>query len=118
MPIPDHYSSTPARWRSGSGRKMPGEDPRTDSLSYRSEEHTSELQSQSNLVCRLLLEKNKTLLIMDVFECSLSRSGDRLADQHAFIPPDDVTLDDPLAERSKLDSVLAIEHMLRTVHPS
>src|SRR2546430_8949896 len=25
--------------------------------SYRSEEHTSELQSQSNLVCRLLLEK-------------------------------------------------------------
>src|SRR2546430_3130077 len=26
-------------------------------LRYRSEEHTSELQSQSNLVCRLLLEK-------------------------------------------------------------
>src|SRR2546430_3130917 len=30
-------------------------------LVYRSEEHTSELQSQSNLVCRLLLEKKKTL---------------------------------------------------------
>src|SRR2546430_13084174 len=30
-------------------------------LGQRSEEHTSELQSQSNLVCRLLLEKkNKT----------------------------------------------------------
>src|SRR2546427_1431179 len=28
---------------------------------HRSEEHTSELQSQSNLVCRLLLEKKKTL---------------------------------------------------------
>src|SRR2546430_12770376 len=27
--------------------------------SHRSEEHTSELQSQSNLVCRLLLEKKK-----------------------------------------------------------
>src|SRR2546430_7066668 len=27
--------------------------------SWRSEEHTSELQSQSNLVCRLLLEKKK-----------------------------------------------------------
>src|SRR5688572_33470513 len=27
---------------------------------WRSEEHTSELQSQSNLVCRLLLEKKKT----------------------------------------------------------
>src|SRR2546427_5730674 len=32
--------------------------PRVDCLS-RSEEHTSELQSQSNLVCRLLLEKKK-----------------------------------------------------------
>src|SRR2546427_3777021 len=29
-------------------------------LALRSEEHTSELQSQSNLVCRLLLEKKKT----------------------------------------------------------
>src|SRR2546430_8216027 len=28
----------------------------------RSEEHTSELQSQSNLVCRLLLEKKKAAL--------------------------------------------------------
>src|SRR2546430_11180462 len=35
---------------------------RTISAATRSEEHTSELQSQSNLVCRLLLEKkeNKT----------------------------------------------------------
>src|SRR2546427_2646882 len=30
-------------------------------IEYRSEEHTSELQSQSNLVCRLLLEKKKQL---------------------------------------------------------
>src|SRR5256886_6109654 len=29
------------------------------SVALRSEEHTSELQSQSNLVCRLLLEKKK-----------------------------------------------------------
>src|SRR5688572_32244074 len=28
-------------------------------VKHRSEEHTSELQSQSNLVCRLRLEKNK-----------------------------------------------------------
>src|SRR5690606_41785217 len=28
---------------------------------HRSEEHTSELQSRENLVCRLLLEKKKTL---------------------------------------------------------
>src|SRR2546427_9443610 len=31
----------------------------------RSEEHTSELQSQSNLVCRLLLEKKKDSLVAD-----------------------------------------------------
>src|SRR5256886_11197022 len=31
-----------------------------DDARLRSEEHTSELQSQSNLVCRLLLEKKKT----------------------------------------------------------
>src|SRR5205085_4644976 len=30
-------------------------------VSSRSEEHTSELQSQSNLVCRLLLEKKKKI---------------------------------------------------------
>src|SRR2546430_10800679 len=32
-----------------------------DGQPSRSEEHTSELQSQSNLVCRLLLEKKKKL---------------------------------------------------------
>src|SRR2546426_4422238 len=31
----------------------------TSLLKYRSEEHTSELQSPCNLVCRLLLEKKK-----------------------------------------------------------
>src|SRR5699024_12404189 len=32
----------------------------SDSSSWRSEEHTSELQSRFDLVCRLLLEKKKT----------------------------------------------------------
>src|SRR5256886_7031531 len=31
-------------------------------VATRSEEHTSELQSQSNLVCRLLLEKKKSII--------------------------------------------------------
>src|SRR2546430_12257954 len=31
---------------------------------FRSEEHTSELQSQSNLVCRLLLEKKKQIHLL------------------------------------------------------
>src|SRR2546430_3201619 len=39
-------------------RAAPG--GRLRAIQARSEEHTSELQSQSNLVCRLLLEKKKT----------------------------------------------------------
>src|SRR2546430_5416138 len=39
------------RWRCNRDATLPA--------TYRSEEHTSELQSQSNLVCRLLLEKKK-----------------------------------------------------------
>src|SRR3989442_9815587 len=34
------------------------------SSSYRSEEHTSELQSRPHLVCRLLLEKKKTYSVI------------------------------------------------------
>src|SRR5712664_4585925 len=40
-------------------RRPPGLSPRA-----RSEEHTSELQSRSELVCRLLLEKKKKTKIM------------------------------------------------------
>src|SRR2546427_1225614 len=69
-------SVPPARPRDGGmGRRVhPRPDPRADRRRLpgrpvvvaldllhepRSEEHTSELQSQSNLVCRLLLEKKK-----------------------------------------------------------
>src|SRR2546430_17229556 len=37
-------------------------------LDERSEEHTSELQSQSNLVCRLLLEKKKNKTQSEAYE--------------------------------------------------
>src|SRR2546430_12064869 len=45
--------------------------PKVDVATYklRSEEHTSELQSQSNLVCRLLLEKKKQKESLD--KCAL-----------------------------------------------
>src|SRR2546430_12516080 len=43
----------------------------------RSEEHTSELQSQSNLVCRLLLEKKKTTNNTDILILSNSTSERR-----------------------------------------
>src|SRR6266853_2984696 len=39
--------------------RWPGAQTRPRCRHRRSEEHTSELQSQSNLVCRLLLEKKK-----------------------------------------------------------
>src|SRR2546430_9416538 len=51
------------------------ETPTFDSVrDYRSEEHTSELQSQSNIVCRLLLEKKKKIVITSRrTTCSASR---------------------------------------------
>src|SRR5438034_8147654 len=44
-----------------------------DLSQHRSEEHTSELQSHSDLVCRLLLEKNKLKLAVceALFLCTL-----------------------------------------------
>src|SRR2546430_5216288 len=41
----------------------------------RSEEHTSELQSQSNLVCRLLLEKKKLHIHITPYLIKPSSSG-------------------------------------------
>src|SRR2546430_7700987 len=55
----------------GIGLRAPGggsrggahpDDQRQGTGEERSEEHTSELQSQSNLVCRLLLEKKKSIM--------------------------------------------------------
>src|SRR5256885_12485047 len=40
---------------------------------HRSEEHTSELQSPCNLVCRLLLEKKKTNIIGDISHRTISQ---------------------------------------------
>src|SRR5205809_8018085 len=44
-------------WKPDTGRTSGG--GRSDPPLYRSEEHTSELQSRLHLVCRLLLEKKK-----------------------------------------------------------
>src|SRR5690606_40504458 len=43
------------------------------SASGRSEEHTSELQSRENLVCRLLLEKKKTLKLDKIILSSVNK---------------------------------------------
>src|SRR5438034_7348119 len=49
----------PCLQRHHHGRARRGELPRAAIQVERSEEHTSELQSHSDLVCRLLLEKKK-----------------------------------------------------------
>src|SRR5260221_2694841 len=53
--VADHFGERAARDPEHEDRHL------REELSRRSEEHTSELQSHSDLVCRLLLEKNKTL---------------------------------------------------------
>src|SRR2546430_10669720 len=64
-PAPDHAARDAARRWAGGGRLAPAGLAASSAHRLhgfrlrrgRSEEHTSELQSQSNLVCRLLLEK-------------------------------------------------------------
>src|SRR5260370_23709889 len=51
---------------------------RCDFEQYRSEEHTSELQSHLNLVCRLLLEKKKKSTIKQETDLSESRVYNRI----------------------------------------
>src|SRR2546427_4660151 len=68
LPISMSCSAIARRWPNGRhGIRRQRHEPRTPggsagtggvaAVRRRSEEHTSELQSQSNLVCRLLLEK-------------------------------------------------------------
>src|SRR5438093_11761576 len=55
-------------WRvrlEGAGTWLPADAP-----ADRSEEHTSELQSLTNLVCRLLLEKKKNYQLIEQYRCS------------------------------------------------
>src|SRR2546427_5686718 len=59
-PFPDVYLAAAAALGVEPARCLVIEDTVTGvTAGVRSEEHTSELQSQSNLVCRLLLEKKK-----------------------------------------------------------
>src|SRR5260370_25523338 len=62
------------QWRSRlvSARLGSDDDPLPGQGSSRSEEHTSELQSHLNLVCRLLLEKKKIYTAISVGRSSAS----------------------------------------------
>src|SRR5947207_9645519 len=54
VPLQSRFAAMPAATPKANPIKM--------CLGFRSEEHTSELQSHSDLVCRLLLEKKKKTL--------------------------------------------------------
>src|SRR2546427_6462188 len=56
LPRPRNFTSGLYKIRTTASGQLPTD---ADLERARSEEHTSELQSQSNLVCRLLLEKKK-----------------------------------------------------------
>src|SRR2546430_11792682 len=55
---------------------VPGQIHQVNLSGHRSEEHTSELQSQSNLVCRLLLEKKKKIYYPNLSLVHPTRSHD------------------------------------------
>src|SRR2546430_4536723 len=60
--VPSHRPEGPSIIRDKRFNSTLGEALVPNDRRPRSEEHTSELQSQSNLVCRLLLEKKKQLI--------------------------------------------------------
>src|SRR5690349_22857689 len=63
---PAHHAASPSGASIATARRSPelaslaAGSRRLDSTAARSEEHTSELQSRRDLVCRLLLEKKKS----------------------------------------------------------
>src|SRR5438094_6376564 len=59
------------RWRNACSPK-----PRPAAVFSRSEEHTSELQSPYDLVCRLLLEKKKQPPIIEILPPTRRRAAD------------------------------------------
>src|SRR5438132_4073086 len=73
-PTPGFYKLQPQKHGSNRQRSHHGVLIKRDVVSCveRSEEHTSELQSHSDLVCRLLLEKkNKALIFITLMRPSL-----------------------------------------------
>src|SRR2546430_11761345 len=59
FPDPRFAETEPLRFEAGRRYRLRVDGEESYGEAERSEEHTSELQSQSNLVCRLLLEKKK-----------------------------------------------------------
>src|SRR2546430_8595454 len=82
FPYTTLFRSRPRSCRSPRPRRTPSRRGAGRAPTPRSEEHTSELQSQSNLVCRLLLEKKKTNIHLTVTEARRPRHGVVLPTTH------------------------------------
>src|SRR2546430_5279275 len=77
----------------------------------RSEEHTSELQSQSNLVCRLLLEKKKTIIIIGSLQRRVNLLDARFTEPTAGVAQNQISSHDAShIIRSSLEWQRNIEH--------
>src|ERR1022692_4293966 len=61
-------------------------DAQRANLPIRSEEHTSELKSPCNIICRLLLEKKKTPAPGAMFQGGMRRGGARAGPVSAVLP--------------------------------
>src|SRR5689334_24569339 len=74
--VMDQHGATQPLWIDETGREAAYGDTNAEDYQYtyyrhvleRSEEHTSELQSQFHLVCRLLLEKKKKKLKLKLYK--------------------------------------------------
>src|SRR5256885_7537701 len=69
FPYTTLFRSARPHARGGRRSAVPRAADRTDRGRRRSEEHTSELQSPCNLVCRLLLEKKKQTELVHIHPC-------------------------------------------------
>src|SRR5206468_5556744 len=83
------------------------------SRATRSEEHTSELQSRSDLVCRLLLEKKKTLYVQRVRQ--MARGDDPSPEPQArrLQPTREASTETSIEDSSQ---EIASTHQRRPVH--
>src|SRR5690625_6573067 len=70
--LADRHEVTAPRWLA-LVRDIDRRDAWQDRIVDRSEEHTSELQSRGQLVCRLLLEKKKNIRIISRVHDSITR---------------------------------------------
>src|SRR5687768_17966773 len=97
------HQSAPVGSMNGAGKRGP-----SASMSIRSEEHTSELQSRLHLVCRLLLEKKKKNTIEII---------SRYTHRHFSSVPNPSTLPTrtrPYQHRSELVSLPAFSNFAQT----